>query len=462
MSIRLVQRPDKRQWRGIILLIVGATSFVIGLVDVLFARFIEDRILGLLLTLTGGALLAGGYMLLRGGDWRFGMLAAIAGFVVGITFGKQAWPDVTQIRPRIVCVAGYTFALFCVVSGCVTWFRDRVRRATSESPSKAAKSEGTKVETDKDISGAQAALLGLAGTILAAVLALGGTWYSSRYVPSLGRPALNVEATILTPSDGRDSTAIPISIRVKNAGSSELRVLNPYYEIHGLPVEPAELPIDLQRMARPFEESQWQNQVQRLSTVADSTSATLVQSGRFFTDGMSLAPNEDAITKLLVIVPKDKYASIRVAIDVSAAEANRLHMSRDPESMGNALDFRCYEDYFEEKPSGELLTCRDVWNEWSTETPSLFRKIVSHPRIVVTGLIFRETELTTRKHGGIPEFPFPYVNLVYEGNPFSPRQDEALRTRVEHFWIYRTAEMSLWEKRAEDSKPDELAATDGE
>jgi hypothetical protein len=249
-------------------LAVGLLCAFVGIVDLFSARLLEDRLLGVLLLTSGVLMIGSAVVLLKRPAWLLTLLAELSG---------------------IIFVGSGLAVIFLALAV----------------DSALHRSEGKRQSQPSDRLNA---ILCLIGALVAALLALGGSWFTSRYLPSQQRPVLNIRATFGDQAKEKGMTTIPLTIRVKNAASHPVRILLAYYEVHGLPVTSAEddQP-SIEDMVEPFKEQIWPGPVQRYSRYTSNVPVTLVQYARILPDATLLAPNEEATMEVLAAFPTGKF-----------------------------------------------------------------------------------------------------------------------------------------------------------
>jgi hypothetical protein len=433
-------------WR-LLLLFMGAPVFVIGLIDLISAGDLEARALGLLLFIVGGLTCAAG--IISDVSLKLVQLAATAGMVTGLFFFVAARPDLGMLWPTIACIGGLLGGCLCGIVAVQSSRRRASDAATAPTgdvgrPANASNGTGRSTSPRKPAgSSSRDVIVTSVATLAAAIVALVGTWYAASYVPAVTFPALNVTAEVEDISESADMLAVPIVVTAKNAGTRTLRLLQSYYQVHGLQVTPTADPVSRTAMEAPFLEGDYDGPVQRFSLGTTTTTNNVIQGGRAFEDGAGLVPNEEITSRVLVYVPKEwkNFQSLRVIVDIASVREDQVPLASEPSADPyiNA-NVKCWEPISEEE-DGQSVPCTEIETAWPVEQNSLLERIVRSPQCVYTGFdIYESPRLDL--HGGIPEYPANYALVADQacGSEVSKREES-------EFWVSTVIEQSLWETR---------------
>jgi hypothetical protein len=278
----------------------------------------EDRLLGILIAITGAMLLALGISMHRG-DWlmEYGLLlrvpVAIGCFGVALTcFTPQLispptrweWPNYLLLGTGIGAAYGCAFTILNV------W------------------------PITRPVSG-QAVKAGIASIGLSAsfFFSLAQFWYSNLYLPNQVGPAVSIQSELVaTPSSvlnkqGLDSYAA--SIKVKNISKAKVMVVSSVYGVRGLALsksDGSEAETHLVHGAVRRSSSGRLVESKRVRGYASLAASTIFDVGKVAEDNSWLEPSEEFATVIQVAAPKpDRFDVIQLFVQLVVANSNKFH-----------------------------------------------------------------------------------------------------------------------------------------
>ncbi|MFD2092911.1 hypothetical protein [Blastococcus deserti] len=281
--------PSAR-WRGLLFLVIGLVTGAIAAGDMLAADDLADRVAAALRLLAAAAACWAGWLLLRPPTSRWagtgGGVASL--FIVG-DYWRLAFPDRwIDWRPSVAFVVTSVVLLAVVVALVVSWACD-----PWVNPLPRQKWLARQIEVGL-------AVLALVGTLLAAVLQIGGGWYTTTHNPAQTHPNLTITVDFGEATELPDLTVVPVRIGIRNGGQMPLDLLMTQYTVVGFDLRAGG---STDRPFRPWEPlvgMDGHEFVESQSRTADQVCPTVLQYGRVTETRTNLGPGEEKSSRVLV------------------------------------------------------------------------------------------------------------------------------------------------------------------
>ncbi|GAA1264406.1 hypothetical protein Psi02_64220 [Planotetraspora silvatica] len=171
-------------------------------------------------------------------------------------------------------------------------------------------------------------------TVVAALIALPLTWYSTQYVPDAAAPTITITSS-LKAGQAAVSAPIPITMTItfKNTATASVRVLGSMYQLTGTAtsVSPTRsVAIDTSQRDAALKENY--GPAARYNRYATHQQAQVIQYGQVVEDAVELIPNEESTATIVAFVPPsvlsgDKgFSLLRLTVDIVFVRADRVSL----------------------------------------------------------------------------------------------------------------------------------------
>jgi hypothetical protein len=156
---------------------------------------------------------------------------------------------------------------------------------------------------------------------LGAVVSGAQLWYASQYVPAHQAPSLTVETKLRQLPGAAGLEAARLTLTVSNTSQTQARILSSVYRVGGSPLTPALYQSDADVSGQSRRPQVLGRPVLRYRRDVEWD---LVQVGRVFPRGFWLDPDEKFSTSALVYIPRGRYDLLRSQVEVLIAKGGSL------------------------------------------------------------------------------------------------------------------------------------------